>query len=268
MIRRAAVAGRFYPGRREALESELRTFVPDERRHLRARALIVPHAGYAYSGKVAAATYASIERPRRYFLLCPNHVGLGAPISIVSHGEWETPLGLVRVDGELANLLKSKSLIVQECPDAHRGEHALEVQIPFLQYFLGQDFSFVPISVGTRRYETLRELGEALAACLREVDEEVVMVASSDMNHFETAERTEAKDRLAIEAILELDTPRLREVVERYDISMCGYGPAVAVIEAARRLGASRAELIQYTHSGRITGDDSSVVGYAGMVIC
>ncbi len=268
MIRRAAVAGRFYPGSREALEAELRSVVPEQRGRLRAKALIVPHAGYAYSGRVAAATYASIELPRRFVLLCPNHVGLGAPISIVSHGEWETPLGLVRVDGELANLLKSKSLLVQECPDAHRGEHALEVQIPFLQYMLGQEFSFVPISVGTRRYESLCELGESLAESLREAGEDVVMVASSDMNHFETAEKTEAKDRLAIEAVLELDTHRLQEVVQRYDISMCGYGPAVAVIEAARRLGARRAELVQYTHSGRITGDDSSVVGYAGMVIC
>ncbi len=267
MIRKAAVAGRFYPGSRQELETQLRSFVPQERCRIHAKGLIVPHAGYVYSGGVAAATYASIELPRRFVILCPNHVGVGAPISIVSHGEWETPLGAVRVDGQLAERLKAESLAVQECPDAHRSEHALEVQIPFLQYFLGNHFSFLPISLGTRRFESLRELGESLARVVESCGEPVVLIASSDMNHFESAQRTEAKDRMAIQAILELDIQKLREVVEGFDISMCGYGPTVAVIEAARRLGASCAELIQYTHSGQITGDDSSVVGYAGLVI-
>ncbi len=267
MIRKPAVAGRFYPGGRTELEAELRSFIPEPRHPVEAIALIVPHAGYAYSGGVAGATYASMKLPRRFVILCPNHVGVGAPISIVSHGEWETPLGIVRVDSELAGAIKSESMLVQECPEAHRNEHALEVQIPFLQYLLGNDFTFVPVSVGTRRFESLCELGEALARAVSHIGEPVALIASSDMNHFESAARTEAKDRMAIQSILELDTARLRDVVEGYDISMCGYGPAVAVIEAAKRLGATQGDLIQYTHSGRITGDDSSVVGYAGLAI-
>lgn len=247
--------------------AQLRHCIPEETRPIKALGLIVPHAGYAYSGAVAGATYASIELPRRFVLLCPNHVGVGAPISIVSHGEWETPLGVVQVDQELAQAVKAESLLVQECPDAHRNEHALEVQIPFLQYFLGDQFSFVPVSVGTRRFESLCELGGSLARAVTAGGEPAVFIASSDMNHFESAETTETKDRLAIESILELDSSRLRQVVEGYDISMCGYGPAVAVIEASKQLGASEAELIRYSHSGQVTGDDSNVVGYAGLVI-
>jgi AmmeMemoRadiSam system protein B len=171
------------------------------------------------------------------------------------------------VDKELAGLICGASGLVQESPQAHRNEHALEVHLPFLQYLLDNDFQFVPITVGTRRWESLEELGDALALAVDELDDSVLMISSSDMNHFESAERTEEKDHKAIEHILRLDDEGLYQTVESESISMCGCGPTVSVLRAAKKLGAEKAELIQYSHSGLINGDLSSVVGYAGLVI-
>lgn len=267
MIRRAAVAGRFYSASKPGLLQELEACIPSNVKAEPALAMLAPHAGYIYSGAVAGATYASVRLPHRFVILCPNHTGLGAPISIISEGEWETPLGRVAVDTELAAAISHNSLSVQESPLAHRDEHALEVHLPFLQYLLHDELRFVPISVGTRRLESLLELGQALAKSIREIGEPVLMISSSDMNHFEPASRTRQKDQMAIDRILALDPQGLFQAVEANSISMCGFGPTVAVLEAARTLGAQRARLIRYAHSGQVNGDDSSVVGYAGLVI-
>ncbi len=268
MVRRAAFAGRFYPREAPILRQALQQYIPDTPPRFDAKAVLAPHAGYMYSGAVAGAVYAAVRLPRRFIILCPNHTGQGAPVAIMSQGEWETPLGTVSIDSQLAHCIRSESFIVQENALAHRGEHALEVHLPFLQYFLGGEFQFVPISVGTRRYESLHDLGRALAAAIREVQEPVLLIASSDMNHFEPVERTRAKDEKAIEAMSRLDSRELHRVVTEDGVSMCGYGPAVAVIEAGLELGARSAELVRYSHSGEVNGDYSSVVGYAGMVIC
>ncbi len=268
MIRKAAFAGRFYPRGSLDLEATLRQCIPETPPRFTAKAVIAPHAGYTYSGGVAGAVYASVRLPRKFVILCPNHTGLGAPVSIMSQGEWETPLGRVEIDSHLAHCIRQQSFIVQENALAHRGEHALEVHLPFLQHFLGDDFQFVPISVGTSRYESLQDLGFALSTAITDCGDEVLMIASSDMNHFESAERTRVKDEMAIGAMLKLQGRELHRLVREEGISMCGYGPAVAVIEAARRLGAEKAELIRYANSGEVNGDFSSVVGYAGLVIC
>ncbi len=268
MVRRAAFAGRFYPREAPILKEALQQYIPDTPPRFDAKAVLAPHAGYMYSGSVAGAVYASVRLPRRFVILCPNHTGQGAPVAIMSQGDWETPLGTVPIDSHLAHCIRSESFIVQENALAHRGEHALEVHLPFLQHLLEGEFQFVPISVGTRRYESLRDLGHALATATKEIQEPVMLIASSDMNHFEPAEQTRAKDGKAIQAMLRLDSRELHRLVTEDGVSMCGYGPAVAVIEASLELGARTAELVRYSHSGEINGDYSSVVGYAGLVIC
>lgn len=267
MIRKAAFAGRFYPRESAALTDVLKECIPRADPRFAAKAILVPHAGYVYSGAVAGAVYSAVRLPRKFVILCPNHTGLGAPVSIMSQGEWETPLGRVEIDSQLAQSIRQQSFIVQENALAHRGEHALEVHLPFLQHLLGNDFQFVPISVGTCRYESLQDLGFALSTAILDSPEPVLMIASSDMNHFESAERTRVKDQMAIDAILKLQGRQLHQVVQAEGISMCGYGPAVAVIEAGLRLGAEKAELLRYANSGEVNGDFSSVVGYAGLVI-
>ncbi|MFQ5740342.1 MAG: AmmeMemoRadiSam system protein B [Acidobacteriota bacterium] len=267
MIRKAAVAGRFYPRDKEGLLSTLSGCIPCDRRQVEAKAIIAPHAGYVYSGGVAGHTYSSIKLPRSFVILCPNHTGQGAPISIMSQGSWETPLGRVDIDKTLARSIRGACHTVQESPLAHQREHALEVQLPFLQYFLGNAFRFVPIVVGTQRYDALENLGRTLGEAVRRSSQPALLIASSDMNHFESAERTEEKDKLAIQAIRRLDSLALYRVVHEKKISMCGYGPAIAVMEAARLLGATGAQLIEHAHSGQVSGDCSRVVGYAGLVI-
>ncbi len=267
MIRKAAFAGSFYPSDAQDLRAALGRLLQPSAAKAPAKAIIAPHAGYYYSGQVAAATYSSVVLPRRYILLCPNHTGVGAPISIQSAGRWETPLGTVKIDKEVADLVRKHCLVVQESPQAHSKEHAIEVHLPFLQQLLSGGFRFVPISVGTVRLESLMELGRGLAAAIRECADPVLLVASSDMNHFEDAESTRRKDAQAIDCIRRLDSRKLFETVHRCQISMCGYGTAIAVIEASRAQGATRAELVSYSHSGEVNGELSSVVGYAGVVI-
>ena len=225
---------------------------------------MVPHAGYVYSGGVAGAAFAKIELPQRFIILCPNHTGRGAPLSITSRGSWQTPLGPVPIDEELAETLKRHFPLLHEDAEAHRTEHAIEVELPFLQA-LRPEFSFVPIALGVGQFRVLSDLGEAIAAAVQQ--ERVLIIASSDMNHYESDSITWVKDHQAIERILALDAAGLHEVVMRERISMCGFGPAIAMLTAAKRLGATTAELIKYATSGDVSGDRDMVVGYAGIVV-
>jgi AmmeMemoRadiSam system protein B len=227
---------------------------------------VVPHAGYMYSGHVAGAVYARLALPERFIILCPNHTGMGRPLAIMSEGAWDTPLGQAEIDHELALELRNAFPAISEDASAHRAEHALEVQLPFLQA-LRKKFKFVPITVGVGDYEPLAELGEAMARVVAAHDDKVLIIASSDMNHYESDAVTRVKDHKAIEPILKLDPKGLFDVVVKEDISMCGYGPAVAMLTAARRLGAESAELIKYATSGDVSGDRDAVVGYAGVIV-
>ena len=271
-IRPPAVAGRFYPADAQELQSEVRTFTqssePTAVQPVKVRALgcIVPHAGYVYSGAVAGAVYRSLELPSRYVILCPNHTGRGEPLAIMSQGSWQTPLGMVAIDTELAEALKTRFPLLAEDEVAHRFEHALEVQLPFLQV-LHPEFRFVPIAVGTGQFEVLSALGISLAAAIRELSDAVLVVTSSDMNHYESDSITRVKDRRAIDQILALKPRGLYEVIREAKISMCGYGPAVAMLTATLKLGATKAELIRYATSGDVSGDRQMVVGYAGIAI-
>jgi len=265
-VRHPAVAGRFYPRAAEDLARDLGSYLSGAEEPKRALGCVAPHAGYIYSGLVAGAVYANVKVPRRCVVLCPNHTGRGRPLAIMSQGTWETPLGTVPIDSPLADMLKRQFPFLTEDSDAHRNEHAIEVQLPFLQQ-KQPHLSFVPIALGTGHFETLENLGEALAEVLRTQDEAVLVVASSDMNHYENDGITRIKDHKAIDRILALDPRGLYDVVMKEQISMCGFGPTIVMLTAAKRMGATSAELIRYATSGDTSGDRHMVVGYAGVVV-
>jgi len=270
MLRHPAVAGRFYPSDPDDLRAEVHGYLSQasSTKQAPARALgcIAPHAGYIYSGHVAGAVFERVDVPRRCFVLCPNHTGVGRALSVVSAGAWETPLADIPIDGGLAAALKERFPALQEDSSAHRAEHAAEVELPFL--LLRQpELRFVPIALGTGQFETLEQLGKALADVITAQNDSILIVASSDMNHYESDAVTRLKDHQAIERILTLDPRGLYDVVTQQDISMCGFGPAVAMLTAARELGAKSAELVKYATSGDVSGDRNMVVGYAGVVV-
>ncbi len=269
-VRQPAVAGRFYPRKPEALTRDLEQHLgPDPaaaEKITGALGCVVPHAGYVYSGHVAGAVYRRLPPRSSYVILCPNHTGRGAPVAIMSGGAWLTPLGKVSIDAALAAAVRQSCHLVMEDAAAHEEEHSLEVQLPFLQQ-LWKDFSFVPIAIGVGGYAVLESLGRGLAQAARTTQKEFLTIASSDMNHYEPDGVTRAKDRRAIDKILALDPQGLYDVLRREDISMCGYGPAIAMLTGAKELGASRAELIKYATSADTSGDRSAVVGYAGIIV-
>ncbi len=218
-----------------------------------------------YSGHVAGAVYAEVLVPRRVIVLCPNHTGFGPPLSIMMEGAWETPLGNVPIDAELAAALQARCGLLETDASAHRSEHGLEVQLPFLLE-RQPEVTFVPIVVGTGRFENLASLGEALAETIARHGDDILLLASSDMNHYESDVVTRRKDAVAIERLLAMDARGLFGAIAEHDISMCGFGPAVAILTAAGRLGAKKARFVRYATSGDASGDRSRVVGYAGII--
>jgi len=260
MIRQPVVAGRFYPSNPRTLRSDLDRYTTPRAGDMRAKACLVPHAGYMYSGGVAGAVYGALDLPRLFVILAPNHFGNGAKLALHPATEWETPLGRARVDTELAARILTGVPGMEEDARAHE-EHSLEVQLPFLQY-LCPEFTFVPIAIGIGDYPTLVKLGESLAAVLTDEPRPAMIVASSDMNHYEDDRTTRGKDRIAIDTMLVLDTRALYDALKRERISMCGYGPAIAAMTAVRP---SLARLVEYATSGDAEGERERVVGYAGM---
>ncbi len=268
-IREPAVAGRFYPASAQRLRAEVESYITApadgaSEPKIPALGCVVPHAGYMYSAHVAGAVYRRLELTQRVIILCPNHTGMGEPLAIMSAGAWRTPLGDAPIAEELATELTAHMPLLSEDEEAHRSEHALEVQLPFLQV-LDPDFRFVPIAVGIGDFEVLSALGVAIAKVLAKQSDRVLIIASSDMNHYENDAVTRVKDQRAIEQILMLDSRGLYDVIRDGKISMCGYGPAVIMLTAAKRLGAHQAELIRYATSGDVSGDKNMVVGYAGI---
>ena len=265
-VRHPAVAGRFYPRDPDDLRAEVQSYLSPPGETVSALGCVVPHAGYVYSGHVAGAVYARLDLPRRCILMCPNHTGMGHPLAIMSSGVWETPLGRVPIDEPLAAALKERFPLLGEDAEAHRAEHGAEVQLPFLQT-KNPESTFVPIVLGTSRYEVLQALGVVIADVVKALAEPVLLIASSDMNHYENDTITRVKDQKAIERILAMDARGLFDVVMNEDISMCGFGPTVAMLTAANRLGASVTEMVKYATSGDISGDRDRVVGYAGVLV-
>ncbi len=209
----------------------------------------------------------SLTPPAACVILGPNHTGLGSPCSLMVEGEWETPLGSISLNAPLARLLIEHSKYLKEDPRAHLYEHSIEVQLPLLQAILGSDISLVPITLAPGDDLMYKDIAQALATGIKACGQKVLLIASSDMTHYEPQADAEKKDREAIRAILDLDAAALSEKIERLDISMCGAGPTAAVLIAAKHLGARHGKLVGYQTSGDTTGDISSVVGYAGVII-
>ena len=266
MIRPPAVAGHFYPANPTELARNVDGYLAPEAKKQQALGCVVPHARFIYSGHVAGAVYSSLEIPSRLILIGPRHFPRGESLAILSDGAWATPFGDAKIDSALAAELKHEFPRLREDAVAHEQEHSLEVQIPFLQRLLG-DFQFVPIVLGTDRYGILEELGHAVAKVVTAQSEPVLVIASSDMNHYESDAITRVKDERAIARVLALDPQGLYDTVRAEGITMCGFAAAVTMLVAARDIGAGKAELIRYATSGDINGDREHVVGYAGIAI-
>jgi hypothetical protein len=266
MRRQPAVAGRFYPATAEGLRQQVASFLVPIKEKVKALGVVAPHAGLIYSGAVAGAVYSQLDLPERFVLIGPNHTGLGASLSLMPEGSWETPLGSVTIDASLARSILSQSPRIREDSLAHLHEHSLEVQLPFIQY-LKRKFAFVPIQMLDTRLETCLELGRALATAIAEASSNVLIVASSDMSHYEQAAVAREKDFMAIKHILDRDPQGLYRTVKQQGITMCGFGPVVSMLAACSLLGASRSDLIKYSNSGDVSGDYDQVVGYAGIIV-
>ena len=268
-IRLPAVAGKFYPAKADELNKQIRSFLGDgQAAKIEALGCMLPHAGYMYSGNVAVKTASRINIKNRVILLGPNHTGEGQAFSIMTKGIWQTPLGKVNIDTDFAGKLLTSSKYLEEDSLAHLYEHSLEVELPILQYFK-TDFKIVPIALASSDAASLKALGKEIAHTILESGEKdsTLILASSDMTHYEPQSSAERKDKQAIQAILDLDEDMLMERIIRLDITMCGYAPVVVMLSAAKLLGAKSAQLIKYQTSGDITGDKSAVVGYAGIII-
>ncbi len=266
MIREPAVAGQFYSANPKKLLESVRTFATPCASPEAAKGIVAPHAGYMYSGAVAGAVFAGVRLPSRFIILGPNHTGRGVAISLHPAGHWRTPLGLAEIDIDLNRRIVEACRLVAEDKAAHEREHSIEVQIPFLQA-LTQAPSFAALCVGTTDYSALQSLGHALAGVIDATAEPVLMVASSDMSHYEPAEVAARKDRRAIDRMLAVDPQGLYRTVLEEDVSMCGFAPAVVLLTACRDLGASAGRLIRYANSGDVSGDYKRVVGYAGVAV-
>lgn len=261
MIRNPIVAGQFYPASASELKAMIEGMVKEE-----VIGLILPHAGYIYSGPVTAAVISRIKFKNTFIIMGPNHTGSGKPLSIMTEGVWKTPLGEVEIDSKLAKKILATSKHLQEDKTAHLYEHSIEVQLPFLQYFK-PNFKLVPIVLAHASGDVYKEIGKEIAKAVKKLGRKVVIIASSDMTHYEPQESAQKKDVQAIEAILNLNEDELLKRVDELNITMCGYAPAVSLIVAAKELGATGTELVKYQTSGDVTGDYSAVVGYAGIII-
>ncbi len=266
MIRPPAVAGRFYPSDPKELTRQIEEFTSSATEKRRAIACVVPHAGYVYSGGVAGAVYSALEIPAHCILLGPRHFPQGQAMAILTEGSFQTPLGDARIDSAMAAELARACPLLREDTVAHAREHSLEVQLPFLQR-VAPDFQFVPVVLATDRYGAMEELGRAVAQVAKAPSEPVLVIASSDMNHYESDAVTRAKDEKAIARILALDPRGLYDTVRGEGITMCGYAATVAMLVAARELGAKEATLVRYATSGDVNGDLDEVVGYAGIIV-
>lgn len=266
MYRKAAVAGQFYPGQKETLREQVITYLQPQKEPLPAIGIMVPHAGYVYSGAIAGQTFARVQVPERILLLGPNHTGYGAERAVYPSGSWQTPLGETTIDSFLAGQIVARCEEATADELAHRFEHSLEVQLPFIQV-KSPRAQLVPLCLSHGPLAGLLKFGRCLGRLLAEQKGPTLLVASTDMTHFESAESARLKDMKALQRVLALDPEGLYHVVVRERISMCGVVPTVVMLAAALELGAQKASLVHYGHSGDISGDTSEVVGYAGVVI-
>lgn len=265
MFRKPAVANQFYPADPEALEKVISSFLKDVKKE-DAFGVISPHAGYIYSGPVAGSVYSRVVIPHDIIIIGPNHTGLGEPESIMCSGTWRMPGGDVEVNSNLAEIIRDNSKYLRDDHLAHFREHSIEVQIPFLQHFR-KDIRIVPIAMMSNDYDICIDIGRAIAKAIKDFKEPVLIVASSDMTHYEPDASARLKDKMAIDRVLAMDPEGLLKTVRTTRITMCGVIPATIMLIACKELGATKAELVEYATSGEISGDYDQVVGYAGMIV-
>ena len=276
-IRKPYVADAFYAGTKTSLTKQIADCFthpfgpgqvpkPNQQGPRRILGLVCPHAGYMYSGPVAANGYSKLAtdgQPDVCIILGPNHTGMGSGLSIQTEGAWETPVGITRVDSELARRIQESSSIIDVDERAHASEHSIEVQLPFLQFLFKDAIEFVPICMMMQDLTTSREVAKTIVENTK--GKNVAIIASSDFTHYEPQADANRKDREAIDAILKLDDEQLNELGESNRVTMCGYGPITTLIAAAKMLGNVSAELLAHKTSGDITGDRSAVVGYSSL---
>ncbi|HEA47353.1 MAG TPA: AmmeMemoRadiSam system protein B [bacterium] len=266
MVRRAVVAGQFYNGTEASLREQVKKYIDERAKKEEVIGVLAPHAGFMFSGEVAGAVYSRIILPETFVILGPNHTGAGDPCAIMTKGQWQTPLGEVEIDSDLACKILANSKNLKEDEKAHSYEHSIEVQLPFLQY-LRKEFKFVPICLSHLDLATCRDIGKAIAKVIREAKKKVVIVASSDLTHYESQEEANRKDKVALDAVIKLDPEELLNKVEELRISMCGAIPTSIMLIASKELGAKKGELVKYMTSGETSGDYRQVVGYGGALI-
>ncbi|MCC7551770.1 MAG: AmmeMemoRadiSam system protein B [Methanobacterium sp.] len=278
MIRMPAVAGMFYESDEHSLKERIKWCylheigpgeIPGEiGNHRSIKGLISPHAGYPFSGPVAAHSYLELARdgmPETLIILCPNHTGIGSGLSAMTEGSWLTPLGEVEIDEPLAVALVEDYPLLDDDPSAHIKEHSCEVQLPFLQD-ITPDFKIVPICMMMQDLETSRELGQSIAKISHALGKDVVVIASTDFTHYQPHEVAKAQDAKVLEAISALDEGKMIQVIQDYNVTMCGYGPVTATMVAAKAMGATEAKILKYATSGETGGDYNAVVGYGSAV--
>lgn len=266
MIRQPVVANSFYPGDPHQLQAVVTSCLTNHRSPAqKALAVISPHAGYIYSGKLAGKTLSSVTIPKTVVLLGPNHTGIGPQISL-SRSNWATPLNTVACNIELSEKLLQNCDIITSDESAHSREHSLEVQLPFLQT-LQPDLSIVPLTISSISFEHCSIVAKAIAQAITQSSEDILIVASNDMSHFLSKEEAGKVDRLAISKVLELTPEELYKTVIGNNISMCGVIPVTVALLASIEMGAKKCNLIDYTDSSEVSGDIGSVVGYAGLTI-
>ena len=266
MMRHPAVSGQFYYGSAPRLEQQVSQYVETGMAREKVVGIMVPHAGLVYSGPVAGAVYSSIEMPKTFVMIGPNHTGLGSRIAVMDEGEWEVPTGKLRIDRKLAGRILMNTERAERDAKAHTFEHSLEVQVPFIVHF-SPGTAIVPIAMLAATYDHCVELAEGVAKAIQSVDYPVTILASSDMSHYVPDRIARQKDKTALDHLLSLDPRGLYDTVVGERLTMCGYIPATVMLIASKILGAKSARLVRYMTSGDISGDYESVVGYAGVVL-
>ncbi|MCD6220209.1 AmmeMemoRadiSam system protein B [Candidatus Calescamantes bacterium] len=266
MFRKARFDGEFYPSDAFTLRDFIKGLLPENPSREKVKGIIVPHSGYFLSGKVYAEVYSRIEIPHRVILLGPNHKGEGSLVSIWDKGEWETPLGRVRINEDMADALISYSRFLEVDTRSHEEEHSLEVQLPFLQY-INPEVEIVPVLFLPSDYEVYMDIVNAIKNTGEEWGEDILILATTDFTYSHTQEEIVRLDRLTMEAIENLDDLTLLERIENHKVNMCGYVPVIVNILACKELGARKGEILLYSTSGEVTGYYDEIRGYGGIII-
>ena len=266
MIREPIVSGQFYPQKKDELKHLIEEFKPSATLKTSAKGIILPHAGYTYSGSVAITTVGKIIPRKKIIILGPNHTGLGHMFSLWAKGEWIIPSGHIHIDEELAKSILSEGDYIKEDYSAHISEHSIEVELPIIHYFF-EDFQFVPIACKRTNLEGYNQVSSQIFEAIKKTKEDILLVASTDLTHYEADSTARKKDRLVIEAIINLDEQELIKKIHKSNITMCGEAPVAILISCLKKLKAKKAQVALYKTSGDYSGDYDSVVGYVGMFI-